>query len=351
MKQHTHPPIATSPAAPWRLAALAAFACMAATSAHASCGSAFCSIDTHWDAQGLTHSEGLSLDLHYSWAKADQWRAGSSRISTEAPSASGEELENKRTINQLVSADFEYAINHKWNIAVGIPLVLRDHTHTLDSTFNAPTPTPTDQQAKFSQLGDIRVVGKYRLDSSNPFSGSGVRFGLKLPTGTIDKTMSPADPADPTTPYLLERSAQPGSGSTDLILGAYHFSGTPGSALTWFASGEVQSAIHTRDHYRPGNSISLNLGLGYALSGTTSALLQLNAQHRARDTGDNANPASGGHSINLSPGLSYTVAPQTQIYGFVQLPLHQYAKTDPAAPGTGQLTAPWSLALGVHHHF
>lgn len=336
--------IATTAAPRWLLSALIG---LAAANVHAACGSAFCSVDTHWDAQGLTHTEGLSLDLHYSWAKADQLRAGSSRISAEAPSASGDELENKRTINQLLSADFEYAIDHNWNIAVGIPLVIRDHTHTLDSTSGIPT----DQQAKFSELGDIRVVGKYKLDSGTPFSGSGIRFGLKLPTGAIDKTMSPPDPADPATPYLLDRGAQPGTGSTDLILGAYHFSSTPGSALSWFVSGEAQSAFRTRDHYRPGTSLSLNLGLGYALSGSTSALLQLNAQHRERDTGDNANPASGGHSINLSPGLSYAVTPQTQVYGFVQLPLHRYLNADPAAPGSGQLSAPWSLALGVHHHF
>lgn len=344
MKKTSSYRISTPAAAHWLLAA---FAGLALPSAHASCGSVFCSVDTHWDAQGMTHSEGLSLDLHYSWAKADRLRAGSSRISAEAPSASGEELENKRTINQLLSADFEYAVNPRWNIAVSIPLVIRDHTHTLDSTSGIPT----DQQARFSELGDMRVVGKYKLDSGTPFSGSGIRFGLKLPTGAINKTMSPADPADPTTPYLLERGAQPGTGSTDAILGAYHFSSTPGSALSWFVSGEVQSAFRTRDHYRPGNNISLNLGLGYALSGSTSALLQLNAQHRARDTGDNANPASGGHSINLSPGLTVAVTPQTQVYGFVQLPLHQYVNADPAAPGSGQLTAPWSLALGLHHHF
>lgn len=336
--------IATPAAAHWLLAALAG---LALPSAHASCGTAFCSVDTHWDAQGITHSEGLSLDLHYSWAKADRLRAGSTRISAEAPSASGEELENKRTINQLLNADFDYAIDRRWNIGVNIPLVIRDHTHTLDST----TGTPIEQQTKFSQLGDIRVLGKYRFENDNPFSGNGIRFGLKLPTGAINKTMSPADPADPTTPYALERSAQPGSGSTDLILGAYHFSGTPGSALTWFVSGEAQSAIRTRDNYRPGNSLSLNLGLGYALSGTTSALLQLNAQHRARDTGANANPASGGHSLNLSPGLTMAVTPQAQVYGFVQLPLHQYVNTDPATPGSGQLTAPWSLALGVRYRF
>ncbi|PKO83405.1 MAG: hypothetical protein CVU17_08495 [Betaproteobacteria bacterium HGW-Betaproteobacteria-11] len=320
---------------------------LVAFQAQASCGSAFCSVDTHWDAQGLTHGEGLSLDLHYSWAKADRLRAGSQRISAEAPSASGEELENKRTINQLLSANFEYAINPRWNLAVDIPLVIRDHAHTLDSTAG----TPIDQSAKFSQLGDIRVVGKYKFDSGNPFAGYGLRFGLKLPTGAIDRIMSPADPADPATPYKLERGAQPGSGSTDLILGAYRYSSTPGSAWSWFASGEMQSAFRTRDHYRPGNSVTLTLGGGYTLSPAATLLLQVNALHRGRDGGDNANPASGGRFLNLSPGLSYTLTHQTQVYGFIQMPLHQYANTDPATPGSGQLTVPWSLALGLHHHF
>lgn len=320
----------------------------AAPSVHASCGSAFCSIDNHWDAQGLTHNEGLSLDLHYSWAKADRLRAGSSRINAETPSASGEELEDKRTINQVLSADVEYAINPRWNITVGIPLVIRDHTHTLDSI----TGTLIEQQAKFSQLGDIRVIGKYKLDSGSPFSGSGLRFGLKLPTGAINKTMSPSDPADPTTtPYKLERSSQPGTGSTDLILGAYHYSGAPGSAWNWFFSGEAQAAIDTRDAYRPGKTLNLNLGLSHTLSSTTSALLQLNTQYRSRDTGANANPASGGYSINLSPGLSAAMSSQTRVYGFVQVALRQYANTDPDVQGAGQLTAPWSLALGVNHHF
>lgn len=323
------------------------FTLLATTSARASCGTSFCSVDTHWDAQGMTHNAGLNLDLHYSWAKADQLHARSSKISAEAPSASGEELEDKRTINQTLNANFDYAINPRWNIAVGIPIVIRDHTHTLDSMAG----TPIEQQAKFSQLGDIRVVGKYKLGSGNPFSGSGLRFGLKLPTGDINKTMSPADPADPTTPYKLERSTQPGTGSTDLILGAYHYSGTPGSGWNWSFSGEAQAPIDTRDAYRPGKIVNLNLGLSRTLSSSTSALLQLNMQHRGRDTGANANPASGGYSINLSPGLSTAVSSQTRVYGFVQVALRQYVNTEPGAHGSGQLTAPWSLALGVNHHF
>ena len=331
--------IVTASALRWLLSTLIG---LMVGNAHATCGSAFCSVDTHWDGQGLTHTEGFNLDLHYSWAEADRLRAGSKRISAPAPSGSDEEIENKRTINHLLTADIDYAINSRWNVAASIPLVIRDHAHTFDSD----SQPAFEQKATFTQLGDIRVVGKYKFDSGNPFSGGGIRFGLKLPTGAIDKTMSP-----PGHHPALDRAAQPGSGSTDAILGAYHFSSTPGSSWGWFASGELQSAIRTRDDYRPGSRVNLNLGVNRVLSGALSGLLQLNLEHRQRDSGVNANPASGGHSINLSPGLSYTLTPQTRVYGFLQAALRQYANTDPAHPDSGQLTAPWSLALGVNHRF
>jgi hypothetical protein len=318
-----------------------------ASTAHASCGSAYCSIDTHWDTQGLASDEGLRVNLRYSYAKADKLRAGSSKIAPEAPSGSDAEIENRRTLNQLLDIDAEYTINARWNIALGVPVVMRDHTHTFDSSVSGPF----TQQAKFSSLGDVRVVGKYKLDLGSMTSGGGIRFGLKLPTGAINKTMSPPDPADPTVAYALERSAQPGTGSTDAILGAYYFRNLPGTDWGWFVNAQAQSALSTRDHYRPGTQLVFDLGTHYAISPSLSALLQLNAQHRARDTGNNANVASGGYSWNLSPGLSYALTPQTQVYGFVQVALKQYANTDPADAASGQLTAPWSVAVGVTHRF
>lgn len=321
---------------------------MIATNANASCGSAFCSVNTHWDTQGLSSYEGLRVDLRYSYAKADQLRAGSSKITPDAPSGSDAEIEDQRTVYQVLNLDADYTINSRWNIALGVPLVMRDHTHTFDSSVTAPF----EQQAQFTELGDIRVVGKYKFDLGGMNSGSGMRFGLKLPTGAINKTMTPPDPANnPTVPYALERSSQPGTGSADAILGAYYFRNLPGSDWGWFASGQVQAAMATRDNYRPGRELSLDLGTHYAISPSLNALLQLNAQHRARDTGSNANVASGGYSWNLSPGLSYAITPQTQLYGVVQVALKQYANTDPADPASGQLTAPWSLAAGVGHRF
>ena len=59
-----------------------------AGASHGSCGSAFCSVNTHWNTQGLANAEGLALDLRYSQARADQLRAGSLRISPDAPSGS-----------------------------------------------------------------------------------------------------------------------------------------------------------------------------------------------------------------------------------------------------------------------
>jgi len=317
--------------------------------AHASCGSSFCMVNTNWDTQGLSHDSGLQADLRYTYAKADRWMAGSSSKATEAPANSGEEIENKRTINQIANLNLDYAINRQWGVMLGLPFVMRDHAHTLDPFSSGPVA----QQATFSELGDIRLLGKYKfnLGTHEHDAGAGLRFGLKLPTGATNKTMSPPSPDEPTTPYALERSSQPGTGSTDAILGAYYFRNAPGSDWGWFVSAQIQSAIATKDEYRPGTEVSLDLGMHYEVAQGLNLLLQLNGQHRSRDTGANANPASGGHSLNLSPGASYALSPQTQLYGYVQLPIVQYMNADPAEPASGQLAARWSATVGLTQRF
>lgn len=316
---------------------------------YASCGSSFCTVDTHWDTQGLVNSEGLRIDLRYSYAKANRLRYGNSAATLAAPDGTGRgELENMRTINQMLNFDMDYAINDKWNVAIDLPVVMRDHAHTFDYVGGSVV-----QQAKYNEIGDMRVVGKYKFDSADHHSGSGITFGLKLPSGAINKTMTPQDPtAPPGTPYMLDRSSQPGSGSTDAVLGAYYHSDSANNPWGWFASGQIQSAISTRNDYRPGNGINLDVGVHYAFSPALAGLLQLNTQIKEHDSGLFANTThSGGHSINLSPGLSYAVMPGTRLYGFVQLPIVQYVNGDAANTDLRQLTAPWSLSLGISHTF
>ena len=133
------------------------------------------------------------------------------------------------------------------------------------------------------------------------------------------------------------------------IVGLYRFGNLPGANLGRFASAQLQAAVLTREGYRPGQQVNLDLGVNYALSPDLYAMLQLGLQHRARDTGINANVSSGGYSVNLGPGLAYALTAQTRIYGFVQKPLRQSVNSDSADPASGQLTAPWSFAIGASH--
>lgn len=325
----------------------AALLCTTAT-AYASCGSSFCAMNTQWDTQGLMHDEGLRIDLRYSYARADTPRVGSSKVAKPSPTDPallGAEVENMRTVNQSLNLDLDYAINYQWSVAVGLPVVMRDHAHQIGD----PALTIVEQN-KFTELGDVRVVGNYKFDSSDRMSGSGIRFGLKLPTGKANWEFIPgAGPA--------EGGLQPGSGSTDLILGAYYYQNAANSPYGWFVSGQLQTATKTRDDYRPGNEAALDLGMHYTLSSSLTGLLQLNANFKERDSGNGAkvNPHSGVHSLNLSPGLSFAVSPRTRLYGFVQLPIYQYANSDPnwtpGNPVIGQLTAPWSISLGISQTF
>lgn len=315
----------------------------ATSTAYAGCGSSFCSVNTNWDTQGLANNDGLRIDLRYSYAKADTPLAGSKKVAkplATAPALLGAEVENLRTINETLNLDLDYAVSEKWNITLGLPLVMRDHAHQIGD----PALTIVEQR-KFTQLGDIRVVGAYKFDSTEHHSGSGVRFGLKLPSGNTNLEMAPGAP--------LEAGLQPGSGSTDVVLGAYSHHDLADSPWGWFVSGQLQTAVSLKNDYRPGDDVTLDLGAHYAISPSLTGLLQLNAHYKQADSGTapNMNPHTGGKSLNLSPGLSFAVAPSTRLYGFVQLPLYQYANPDPAGSPYGQLSAPWSLSFGLSRTF
>lgn len=296
--------------------------------AQASCGSMLCDLNPAWDTQALTHDHGLRLDLRYTYSKADSLRSGTSRIAPPALTGSGDEIENLRTLNQTLVADLDYAINRAWSVSLQLPMISREHAHTIDDPLGAFV-----EQARFSALGDVRVAGKYRFMAADHQSGGGLRFGLKLPTGATDKEMAPGTP--------MEASLQPGTGTTDLLLGAYSHWSMSDSKWGGYLQLQTQYALDQRNQYRPGDSVGLDLGAHYALTDTLTGLLQLSYQHRNRDTGANADPNSGGHTVFLSPGLSYTLAPGTHIYGLLQLPVQQYVNGE-------QLTARRVGTLGVN---
>ena len=165
----------------------------------------------------------------------------------------------------------------------------------------------------------------------------GLTFGLKLPTGDYSVRNGNGD--------LAERTLQPGTGTTDAILGAYVVRSLPLADLSWFAQAQLQLPLNGRDGYKPGQRLAADAGLRYDVTAQLGLLLQANLLVRGKDSGVNAEPEdSGGRSLFLSPGVSYSVSRDVRLYGFLQLPLYQYVN------GV-QLTADKAAVVGLSARF
>ena len=299
---------------------------MPVASAQASCGSAFCTLNTNWDVQGIWNKPGVRLDLRAEFIDLDQLRAGTHKT---APAGIPDTHDEIRTLNRNYIATLDYSFSPDWGLSLRAPLVDRYHQHIHNDVSEPETETWS-----FSGMGDIQALARYAFyHGGNDIAG--VRFGLKLPTGNIGEKNDDGEKA--------ERSLQPGTGSTDGLLGLYY--NRRAGAATWFVQGLWQQAIHERDDFRPGRHLSLDTGVNYAVAPDWSLMLQLNAQYKARDSGANAEPDdSGGRYVYLSPGISYRATKDLQFYGFVQKPIYQHVN------GV-QLTSDWAAALGVSMQF
>jgi hypothetical protein len=316
--------------APIALAAMALALC--APESHASCGSAFCMVNTSWNVEGAWTEPGARLDLRYEFIDQDQPRSGSNKVGVGQISQHHDEA---RTVNHNLLATFDYTFNERWGLSATLPLIDRDHRHIHNHMGGQ-----LDEEWDFTRPGDLRVIGRrqWRGESveAQRLDFYGVQFGAKLPTGAQDVRNGSGD--------LAERSLQPGTGTTDLLAGAY-FRRMLGSGNSWFANLLVQKALNEHDRYRPGAQTSVDVGYRWEVTEKLGAMLQVNFLHKARDRGDEAEPgSSGGKYAFLSPGLSYVVTKNTQVYGFLQLPVYQYVN------GV-QLTADWAAVAGVSARF
>lgn len=307
---------------------------LAPLTAAASCGSAFCTINTSWDAHGAWREPGWSADLRYESIRQDQPRHGTSDVGVgEVPRHHDEVL----TKNHNFLGALDYTFDQDWGVNVLVPFVDRQHDH-IHNHLGAQEPEHWD----FTELGDVRVLARRRLGTKEDASHSsvattGVNFGLKLPTGKTDVRNDDGE--------LAERTLQPGSGTTDLVAGAYYSKHMPLRSLSWFTQALAQLPLNTHDDYRPGNRLSLDAGMRYEAGDRLGLLLQLNTLLKARDRGAQAEPEdTGGTFVFLSPGVSYAFTKAVQAYGFLQLPVYQRVN------GV-QLVPRYALAAGLNMRF
>jgi hypothetical protein len=290
-------------------------------------------VNTNWNLQGFAPEPGLRLDIRYEYINQKQPMSGTDKIGFGQISRHHDEI---RTINRNWLMSVDYTIDPNWGMALTAPIVDRNHEHIhnhhgvqLHDAWN------------FTRPADVRVLGRRQWMAEDKEAGRvgyfGVNFGLKLPAGDRDVQNSAGDRA--------ERTLQPGTGTTDIIVGGFYSGVLPFADSSWFVQGMWQSALNSREDYKPGQRLTLDIGYRYELTDRVGLMLQLNALHRRPDSGDQAEPDdTGGRFLFLSPGLSVALSKTIQLYGFVQLPLYQHVN------GV-QLTADWSAVIGVNARF
>ena len=295
------------------------------------CASHGCILSTDWDAQGISSAAGIRLDLRYDYLDQKQYRSGSNKISKDAVNEGGNEVENKTT-NHYVTAGIDYSPSRDWGINLQIPYIDRSHSTYADSYPDNLSTSHT------KSIGDVKVIGRYLISGYN----LGLQLGVKLPTGNYKENFKSGDSAGTS----LDRGLQPGSGTTDLLVGAYHF-GSINKDWDYYAQAMAQIPTNTKDGYQPGNSLNVNFGVRYLLNDYITPQLQINTKVSGRDSED-GNAAtghdSGGTLVYLSPGVTVNVQKDLKLYGFVQLPIYQYVNGN-------QLTPTWTGTLGARYNF
>ncbi len=274
---------------------------MVTSVAHASCGAAYCTLNTDWNTQGGARGDYPWLvDLHYEYINQNKLWSGTHSIS--ASDVHEDPLE-KYTYNRnlVLTADYTWG---KDGVSVIAPYFERQHQHITD-----PTGAAIPEEWSFSALGDMKVLGRHQLNQ-----GYGIIYGVKLPTGDYQLTNGNG--------ILAERALQPGSGSTDLIAGGFWQKSTGLTNTRWFAQAMYQWAIETSSDYRPGNQFMLSFGLRKPFAERWTFMQQLNYTHRDHDSGAESEPdLSGFSTLAASPGLAWRANNIIQLYAFAQVPL------------------------------
>jgi hypothetical protein len=324
-------------ASPLLAAAALAFGIAAPQSALA-CATCGCTLSSD-AAMGYSAHEGWRINFEYDYIDQNQLRSGTHTVSGVPD---GHELEHA-TINQYLTLGLSYTPSADWNIAVRIPYVIRNHT--TYGTFDSTQPLPDLSHSHSSSVGDVKLIASYQ--GFLPTHNLGVQLGVKLPTGSYGTSVNFDSGPNAGTP--LDASLQPGTGSTDLFVGAYYYQAI---SQNWdaFVNGSFQAAVTNKqdqpgNDFRPGNLATVSFGLRYEANPEIVPQVQVNLSRKSHDQGALADiEGSGGTVAYLSPGLTVSLRHDLQLFGFVQLPV--YRRLDGF-----QLAPRWTGSLGVSYAF
>ena len=290
-------------------------------------------------AMGYSASAGWRLSVEYDYLNQDQLRSGTGAV-PGVPD--GHELEHD-TLNRYLTVGLDFSPSPRWGFDLRVPYVLR--THSTYGGYDSTQPLPALSNARSASLGDLKFIVSYQ--GLLPTHNLGLQLGLKLPTGQYGTAIHFYDGPGAGTP--LDASLQPGTGSLDVIVGAYYYQAIS-QDFDAFANGQFQAAVQHRldqpgNDFRPGNAATVSAGLRYEAYPRWVPQLQVNLSHKDADQGALADaPDTAGTVAYLSPGLTAQLRPGLDVYGFVQVPVYSNLVGY-------QLFPHWTASVGASYAF
>ncbi len=285
--------------------------------AQASCGCASCPADT--SSWGDRKAGDVELGYQFEYIDQDQhWIGRHSAAFREIRGHHDEEFTVSRAHRFSASAE----LTDRLGVDFKLPFVNRSHSH-----IHRHQGADILESWDLSGLGDLAMTVRYdfwkpgnrRLPTLTAIAGG------EFPTGAYNEKNADGD--------IAELGIQPGSHSTDLILGLASRQMFQAKRLTdgygplpFFLSAIGQINGDGTDDYRLGHTLQITLGTSYPVIPKVGLLGQINLLLRDRDgkgsTGEEIQK-TGGEFLYFSHGLEFRPNENWRIYGLAQIPVYQ----------------------------
>jgi hypothetical protein len=242
--------------------------------------------------------------------------------------ADGEEHAHIHSLKSLsaTSLNFAYGLTDDVQIAVRLPYVKRTDINEVHADAGPPPDLELEQLGDSAGIGDLSVIGQWRLVKDPSGFEAAVLLGLKTPTGKTDEVNDEDE--------LFDAEFQPGSGSWDGLfglaltqrVGSWSFDGS----VLYSLVGDGTQDTNLGDRLAYGLAVSYRVPLaGGSASGhadhehehkheghvhshsdedgpTLDLVLELNGEWSDKQTeGGETDPNSGGSTLFIAPGVRY----------------------------------------------
>lgn len=312
----------------------------------ASCGASVCPLDTMTPEK--IEKGWMRLDYSYEYSDQDQPRVGRHRASVGEIPGHHDEL---FTVSEVQRLGLEAGLTSRWSVQFILPFVQREHQH-IHHHMGSDLLESWDVKG----MGDLTFLNRVAVvQPENPAHPAlFLSAGVKLPTGKDNAKGISQDTTNAIESEEAEVGIQPGSGSTDLILGASGLQSYSVPTLTQayarlpiFWSTTYRFNGKGKEDYRLGNTLIANAGFVYPLFPKVGWTTQVNLRISRPDDAGKTNEEiekTGGTYVYASPGFRFELGENFWSYITLQLPIYQRVNEI-------QLTSDQNLLTGISYRF